>query len=191
MVYFCMNFIISFITEAHGTANKQVKQRSDWTEYFNYLGKFSILHLVFSLRNSQTRTNSESPLKFQALKWILVKKYLEIGLSKITKEKKDIKFDTTRHPSLPSNASFKTSQTMAWQVPSSRIMNVNRMSCRRDEKKILNLEKWIREFTRTLIRPFENILWNNKRNRNPFYSFFSFTWTHFLLFFILDKKVQR
>ena len=39
MVYFCMNFIISFITEAHETANEKVKQRSDWTEYFHYLGK--------------------------------------------------------------------------------------------------------------------------------------------------------
>ena len=44
MVYFCMNFIISFITEAHGTANEKVKQRSDWTEYFHYLGKCSTSH---------------------------------------------------------------------------------------------------------------------------------------------------
>ena len=48
MVYFCMNFIISFITEAHGTANEKVKQRSDWTEYFHYLGKSPISHLHFT-----------------------------------------------------------------------------------------------------------------------------------------------
>ena len=98
-----MNFIISFITEAHGTANEKVKQRSDWTEYFNYLGKSPILHLHFY----------QIPANFGVrLKLILVKKYLEMGLSKITKEKKDIKFDTT-HPKLPSNASFKKAQTMA------------------------------------------------------------------------------
>ena len=46
MVYFCMNFIISFITEAHETANEKVKQRSDWTEYFHYLGKSSIFFKI-------------------------------------------------------------------------------------------------------------------------------------------------